>query len=582
MKPMKAMQIPKRGCFSFKNIIPLLIIVQIFIYVGLDDSRVFAGSMIKIGLLEEPKTLNTWLASDRWSRKVLSQIYHPLYIREPKNLKLIPWLAAGEPVYDEATLSYTIKLRPAKWSDGSELTSEDVVFTGNLIKEFKIPRNYSRWKFIKKIEAVDKRTVRFLLKQPKAIFLTRTLSTPIVQKKQWMKVANEAKGAEKPLVKLLNYKVEKPVGAGPFVLKEWKQGAYLFLEKNKHFFAQGKSIAGHTLGPYIDGIIFKIFGTSDAAIMALKKGSIDMFWWGIQPGYLQDLRAAKNIQIFANEKSALYYMGFNLRKAPFNDVHLRHAVAILFDKEFIIRRVLQGYAIKMHSIVPPGNTFWHCPDVPKYGEDLTRKERILKAYEILSKAGYTWKVPPVSAEGKVVNGKGIILPNGSPMESFTILTPPADYDPHRAMAGMMAQEWLRRAGMPASSKPMAFGALIQQVKGRHEFDMFVLGYGKLSLDPDYLRAFFHSRNDKTRGWNMSGYKNPDFDMIADESAGAMVREKRRELIWEMQRIIMRDIPYLPLYNPNLVEGVRKDKFTGWVETLGGIGNTWSFCQIKPK
>ena len=59
-------------------------------------------------------------------------------------------------------------------------------------------------------------------------------------------------------------------------------------------------------------------------------------------------------------------------------------------------------------------------------------------------------------------------------------------------------------------------------------------------------------------------------------------EKRRSLIWEMQRIIMEDIPYFPLYNPKLVEGVRTDKFSGWVQMLGGIGNIWSFCQIRAK
>ena len=81
---------------------------------------------------------------------------------------------------------------------------------------------------------------------------------------------------------------------------------------------------------------------------------------------------------------------------------------------------------------------------------------------------------------------------------------------------------------------------------------------------------------------MSGYHNPDFDRIADESAGTMDEEKRRDMIWEMQKIIMRDIPYFPLYNPKMVEGVRKDRFSGWVEMLEGIGNTWSFCLIRPK
>jgi len=128
---------------------------------------------------------------------------------------------------------------------------------------------------------------------------------------------------------------------------------------------------------------------------------------------------------------------------------------------------------------------------------------------------------------------------------------------------------------------MAFGALLQQVKARHDFEAFVLGYGNLSLDPDYLRNFFLSSNDKPNGWNMSGYNNPEFDKIADQSAQTMDRDKRQALIWEMQKIIMRDVPYLPLYNPKLIEAVHKGQFTGWVQMLGGIGNIWTFCELKP-
>lgn len=89
-------------------------------------------------------------------------------------------------------------------------------------------------------------------------------------------------------------------------------------------------------------------------------------------------------------------------------------------------------------------------------------------------------------------------------------------------------------------------------------------------------------NDKPRGWNMSGYRNPDFDRIADESASTMDQDKRRELVWDMQKILIEDIPYIPLYNPTLVEAVRKGRFTGWVEMLGGIGNIWSFSLLKPR
>ena len=541
-----------------------------------------AAHMLKVGLLEEPKTLNFWLASDRWSGRVLSLMYQRLYIRDPNTLELIPWLAESDPQYDETTLSYTVKLRPAKWSDGTAFTSEDVAFTGNVIQEFRVPRYRSRWKFIKKIETPDEHTVRFYLKEPMAVFKSRTLTTPIVQKAEWIRVVEEARKTEKPLTTLLNHKVERPMSSGPFALKDRKQGAFLFLQKNNHFFGNGLNISGHVLGPHIDGILFKFYGTSDAAILALKKGSIDMFWWGIQAGYLEDLQRQKDIQLFYNERSALYYMGFNLRRPPFDDRSLRQAVATLIDKDFILKRIVQGYGIKMRSVVPSGNRFWCCEDVPRYGEGLSRKDRIKKAYEILEKAGYTWEMPPVQEDGKVVEGKGLRLPNGQPMANLNILTPPADYDPLRAMSGMIIQEWLRSVGMPVSARPMSLSSLIQQVSSAHDFDAFILAYGRLDVDPDWMRRFFHSAEDRKRGGNKAGYKNPDFDRVADESARAMDRNTRRNMVWDMQRMVMGDVPYIPLYNPKLIEAVRKDKFKGWVEMLEGIGNPWSFCLIKPR
>jgi len=78
-----------------------------------------------------------------------------------------------------------------------------------------------------------------------------------------------------------------------------------------------------------------------------------MFWWGIQPGYIEDLRANPDIELFQNEKSALYYMGFNVRKAPFKDVNLRRAFATLVDEDFIIKRILQGYGIRMYPSFLP-------------------------------------------------------------------------------------------------------------------------------------------------------------------------------------------------------------------------------------
>ncbi|HBN27287.1 MAG TPA: ABC transporter substrate-binding protein [Desulfobacteraceae bacterium] len=561
--------------------LPTLIAITISIVFCLSCKGENETDILKIGLAEEPRTLNVWLASDANSKKILSQIYQPLYMSEPATQKLIPWLAKEHPVYNPETISYTVTLRKAKWSDGTDLTSNDVVFTANIIKDFRVPLYASKWDFVKKVEIIDKQTVRFYLTKPMAIFLTRTLTGPVVQKKEWEKIVQFAKKKEKPLKTLLNHKIEKPVGSGPFVLKEWRKGAYLYLKKNTYFFGQGIIISGFKLGPYLNGIIFKTFGTSDVAILALKKGTIDMFWKGIQPGYLADLQQNSDIRIFFSEKSALYFMGFNLRKPPFNDINLRRAVAAVIDRDFIVSRILQNYGTKLFSIVPLENKFWCCQDVDHYCESHPRDKRILLAYKTLRNAGYTWKISPVNLDGNIVEGKGIKLPNGNPMERFTILTPPADYDPHRAMSGMIIQEWLRDLGIPAYSRPMSFGSLIQTVKAKHNFQAFILGYGKLSLDPDYVRVFFHSKNDKPRGWNMSGYRNSCFDRLADQSKTVIDPNQRKKLLFKMQKMISRDLPYIPLYTPKLIEAVRKGKFTGWVEMQNGIGNIWSFCMVKP-
>jgi peptide/nickel transport system substrate-binding protein len=566
---------------AFTGIPILAITVGLIMAAGFSCSGKIESDTLKIGLSEEPRTLNIWLASDANSRKILSHIYQPLYRPEPGTLKLVPWLAEKQPEFDPETVSYTVKIRPAKWSDGSDITSEDVAFTARLIKEFKVPRFASKWNFVKKIGTPDRHTVKYYLKEPMAIFLSRSLTGPVVQKREWDAIARAAKKREKPLAALLNHKIEKPVSSGPFVLEQWRQGSYLHLKRNPYFFGKDLTIGGLKLGPHLDGLIFKIYGTSDVAVLALKKGAIDMFWQGIQPGYLADLENSSHIRVISSTKSALYFMGFNLRKSPFNDLNLRRAAATLIDRDFIVSRILQGYGEKMFTVVPRENEFWSCPDVDHYGEGLSRGQRIKRAYDILRKNGYTWKIPPVDAAGNVVKAKGIRLPDGTPMERFTLLTPPADYDPHRAMSGLMIQEWFRDMGMPAYSRPMSFGALLQQIKVKHDFESFILGYGKLPIDPDYVRSFFHSKNDKPRGWNMSGYRNADFDRMADQSRKILDPAQRRKLIWKMQMLISRDLPYIPLYKPALIEAVRDDRFSGWVEMQDGIGNIWSFCRLKP-
>lgn len=564
------------------------------------------GGLLKVGLMEEPKTLNVFGAKDIWATKVLLFSYQRLYYRDPSGQELIPWLASEQPVWDPQSKSVTLRLRDAQWDDGTAFTSEDVLFTAEIIRKFRIPAYWNNWNFVERIEALDPKTVRLVLQKPMATLWERTFTSIVVQKKRWKSLfdqaeqmlqdgikAQEAQGKSgeeayrlalaKPLELLTTHPVTKPESLGPFTLQQWQKGAYIHLSRNERFFGRGKQIAGQDVGPFVEGIIFKIYGNTDTAVLALKKGDIDYLWWGIESGYLEDLKGNPNIRMFSALKSGYRYMGFNLRKPPMSDLTFRHAMAFLVDKDFVIQRILHDQGCRLDTLIQPDNVQYCLRTPPKYGEDVSWKERVEKAKSLLKEAGYTWEVEPVGGNfpGQFsVQGKGLRLPNGQPVPPLNLLTPPADYDAQRAQTGNLIQQWMRDFGVPVQWRPMAFAALTKKVETDRDFDMFVSGWGALGQDPDYLRSFFHSKADMPGGKNFCGYRNPEFDRLADLQAETMELEKRREIVMQLQQVLMRDLPYIPLYVPMNLEAVRTDKFSGWVEMPGGVGNLWTFLKVR--
>ncbi|MFQ5887496.1 MAG: ABC transporter substrate-binding protein [Candidatus Hydrothermarchaeales archaeon] len=546
------------------SVLVILLITTIFSAVPLAaQEKIY----LKVGSQDEPKTLNPFKAGDVWSWNVIGWFYEPLYTREPITHKVIPWLAEGWPTFDGRVA--TVKMKQGiKWDDGTPLTAHDVKFTADVLLEFKVPRYYSDWEFIEKVEVVDDYTLKFYLKEEcTPLFQVGTLMSLIVQKEEWEPIIAQAEASEEPLKFLLDYQIEKPVSAGPFSFVEWIKGSYVEIIAREDYWAKGKVIGDRTVGPFYDGILYKLYGTTDAAALALKKGEIDYIWWTIDPGFVGDLMKEEKIKVTSSPGNGLFYLAFNVRKKPFSDLAFREAFAYLVDKEFIVNRILQKYGEPAYTIVPPGNEFWYNPDTPKLGAGLAKEDRIAKAKEILQAAGYTW-----DDEG------ALLMPDGDPVQPFDILTPPADYDPMRAMSGMLIQEWVREAGMPATAKPTSFGTISQKVYTEQDFDVYILGWS-LSLDPDYMKVFFHSSQAVPEGYNPMGYSNPEYDAIADASGKECDAEKRKGLIFKCQEMIMSELPYIPLYFRNEIEAYNAESFTGWFEDLGGISG--SVIYLKP-
>ena len=173
--------------------------------------------------------------------------------------------------------------------------------------------------------------------------------------------------------------------------------------------ATGNKSLEYEVGPHVDAEIFSIYGNQDAAILALTSGDIDYVFnpLGLEKGFQDRIRSAPDLEIVTNPDNGVFYLGFNTRKAPMSIKEFRQAVATVIDKEFVAQSILQGAAIPMYSMVPEGNAVWHNPNVNKFGQGLTRGERLAQAVELLKSAGFTYEEEPeVSDDGDFVSKRG--------------------------------------------------------------------------------------------------------------------------------------------------------------------------------
>jgi ABC-type transport system substrate-binding protein len=546
------------------------------------------GVTFNVGMQDEPKTMNPFQATDVWDWNVLQYFYEGLLTYRPKDFKVVPNVALEVPAVAEDKLEYTVQMRDdVYWSDGTPVTAKDYALFGQIVKEFEIGRYLSSWEFVESVEAVDDYTLKYVLSECRVTFIEGTLMSLAIPSHIWEPRLEEFRNSEDPSQALREYQPEEPgemVSCGPFIFDEWVRGSYVKSVKNPNYFDTGHTYTYDdgsqlVIGPYFDSIVYKIYDTTDAAILGLKKGEIDYIWWAIQPGYVSDLLEDPNVTVTNNPENGFRYLAFNCQREPFSEVAFRQAVAVLIDREFIQSRVLQNYGQAIYVPVPPGNAVWYNENVTKFGFGLSREERITEAVRILKASGlFSWDTEPgVDEEGTIIEGEGMMY-KGEYIASFEIMTPPADYDPLRAMSGMLIQEWLKQIGLDVTARPTSFGTIVTKAMGERDYDIYILGWS-LSIYPDYLRDFFHSSQIMEWGYNMPQYSNPEFDRLADELVTCGPREDKIEAAYRLQVYLAEELPYVTLFTPASIEGYRNDTFEGWFGQLDGIAS--SIPYIKP-
>jgi peptide/nickel transport system substrate-binding protein len=339
---------------------------------------------------------------------------------------------------------------------------------------------------------------------------------------------------------------KKPLGDGPYVVKEWKQGQEIVLEKSDLPFPLGE--------PAIKTIIFRFFGETASVIAALQKGEIDVVTGtgGLTVANAPDLDKIEVEGLYRMLYEPGYqweHIDLNTQKFPFDDALVRKALYHATDKELLVERLYYGRQGTTDLPVPPFS--WAYTDsYAKYAFDPAR------AKELLSEAGWDCSTTPCT---KVVDGVKRNL-------EFTLMT--TDRADRQAVAQVLQQMW----------KSVGFGVNLQFLYGRGLFASCSAG-GPLYCrtydaavytwitgdDPGHLGTYdCNSIPTAENGWSGQNYPGwcdaqADIHLQRNETDPeiSLSVEKRSTELEAFYKIWTDQVPVIPLFSNTRVYVARK-------------------------
>jgi peptide/nickel transport system substrate-binding protein len=444
--------------------------------------------------------------------------------------------------------TWTLKVHQGvKWHDGQPLTAEDIAFTYNMIigfEEFGFIKSYTTH-FVK-AEVSDPATVKLTLDAPVGNMEYRLSVIYILPKHIWEKFADQQAA--------LGFENVEMVGTGPFMMEEYKQGEFTKLKANKEHFQTP---------PKIDEVIFKTYANPDALVQALKAGEVDLIS-ELPNTTIASLKSESTVKVESGGARDLRDIFFNVI-APENcpkdegkctghpalkDVKVRQALAYATDKQQLIDVALLGLGSPGLVLVPNSLGDWYNSSLQDYAYDPE------KAKQILEDAGY-----------KDSDGDGIReMPNdpSKPLQfRFHI---PSDILTGAREGEMISGMW-KEVGVQLDVQILEPDTVTSICCPAFDYDVILWGWSS-GPDPDLLNVM--STQEIPTGTSETGYSNPEYDQLFEEQETTVDQAKRKEIVWKMQEIMLRDVPYIIPYYQQKVQAYRSDRFQGWVNEEGAL------------
>ena len=414
--------------------------------------------------------------------------------------------------------SYTFTLRSnARWSDGTSVTADDVVFTVRTVQDPQFPGALlsQSWKdFI--ATAVDASHVRFALPGHNAGFLANLELLDIVPSHLL---------AGKSMAELASASPNlNPVGTGPFRMLA-NLGDRIQLERNP--FASRR--------PWLESITIRSFPSQAAALDALDRGQIDGLA-NLTPSGAAQERANRQVSVLSTSTYQYAELLFNLKadEPYFQDVRVRQAIAKAIDRTAIIRDILGGQAVPADSPIPRSITWAYDSAAQQPAHDA------IAAGKLLDDAGWT-----------MLNG---IRTKGATPLSFG-LTVSSDVPPYERVAEKVAAQ-LAQVGIVAEVRPVTTASLIHDYLNPRTFDMTLTAFDN-GPDPD-VYSFWHSSQSHPGGFNFAGMKKNVFiDGDLEDGRNTLDLTARAKAYATFQEDFAKETPAVFLYSPRYVIGVNR-------------------------
>jgi len=439
-------------------------------------------------------------------------------------------------------------LRPGvRFHDGWVFDANDVKFTYEAIMN---PGNLSPriadYEPVKAVEVMDPLTVRIVYKRlyspalgTWAIgILPRHLLNADALRKEAISLG---KDPEKFSIRQASFN-RHPVGCGPFVFKEWRSDQDIVLDRFDDYW-EGP--------PNYERYVYRIIPDPLTQEMEFYAGTIDTY--GVQPHQVKRLKEDPRFQSFSGPSFGYTYIGYNMRKAPFNDRRVRKALSMAVDVDKIIDYVLYGQGERITGPFVKQTDYYDksIRPVPYDPEGALR---------LLEEAGWHR------------NKEGWLEKNGKRFQ-FTLITNSGN-DIRKAVLAIAQDAW-KKIGIDVRTDLLEWSVFIQERVNKLDFDALVLGW-QMGIEPD-LYQIWHSSQTHPFQLNFCGFKNEEADDLIVKIRQEYDHKRQVKYCHMLHKIIALEQPYTFLYVSRWTAILDKRIV---IKEIGDEGNI-SYKKIEP-